>query len=82
MRNVWSVPSPLLVESWLLESGYENIQLHNIETTQLDEQRSTSWMQNYSLINFLDADDHSKTIEGILRQHVPSFLRDAHSEQT
>jgi len=64
MRNVWSVPSPLLVESWLLESGYENIQLHNIETTQLDEQRSTSWMQNYSLINFLDADDHSKTIEG------------------
>ena len=64
MRNVWSVPSPSLVQSWLLNSGYENIQLHNIETTQLDEQRATQWMPNYSLINFLDPDNHSKTIEG------------------
>jgi len=64
MRNVWSVPSPSLVKSWLLESGYENIQLHNIQTTQLDEQRATQWMQNYSLINFLHPNDHSKTIEG------------------
>jgi tRNA (mo5U34)-methyltransferase len=64
MRNVWSVPSPTLVQSWLYKSGYENIQLHNIQTTQLEEQRATPWMQNYSLVNFLDPDDHSKTIEG------------------
>jgi tRNA (mo5U34)-methyltransferase len=64
MRNVWSVPSPALVESWLFESGYKDIQLHDIETTQLDEQRATPWMQNYSLINFLDPNDHNKTIEG------------------
>ncbi|MDW3095318.1 MAG: tRNA 5-methoxyuridine(34)/uridine 5-oxyacetic acid(34) synthase CmoB [Gammaproteobacteria bacterium] len=64
MRNVWSIPSPSLVQSWLEDSGYENIQLHNIQTTQIEEQRATQWMQNYSLINFLDPIDHSKTIEG------------------
>ncbi len=64
MRNVWSVPSPSLVQSWLHESGYENIQLHNITTTQPEEQRATEWMKNYSLVNFLDPQDHSKTIEG------------------
>ena len=64
MRNVWSVPSPAMVQSWLHESGYDNVQLHNIQTTHVDEQRSTEWMQNYSLINFLDPEDHSKTIEG------------------
>ncbi|MFK8026940.1 MAG: tRNA 5-methoxyuridine(34)/uridine 5-oxyacetic acid(34) synthase CmoB [Gammaproteobacteria bacterium] len=64
MRNVWSVPSPSLVQSWLHDSGYINIQLHSIQTTTLDEQRATSWMQNYSLANFLDSNDHSKTIEG------------------
>ena len=64
MRNVWSVPSPSLVQSWLHDSDYINIQLHSIQTTTLDEQRATSWMQNYSLVNFLDSNDHSKTIEG------------------
>ena len=64
MRNVWSVPSPTLIKSWLHECGYEDIQLHNIQTTQVEEQRATSWMQNYSLVNFLDPDDNNKTIEG------------------
>lgn len=64
MRNVWSVPSPSLVKSWLDESGFTNIQLHNIQTTTLKEQRATPWMQNYSLVNFLDSNDKSKTIEG------------------
>ncbi|MFK7794886.1 MAG: tRNA 5-methoxyuridine(34)/uridine 5-oxyacetic acid(34) synthase CmoB [Gammaproteobacteria bacterium] len=64
MRNVWSVPSPSLVKSWLHQSGYDNIQLHNIQTTQAEEQRATQWMQNYSLINFLNPNDHGKTIEG------------------
>jgi tRNA (mo5U34)-methyltransferase len=64
MRNVWSVPSPSLVQSWLQKSGYENIQLHDIQTTGLEEQRATQWMQNYSLINFLDPKDNEKTIEG------------------
>ncbi len=64
MRNVWSVPSPSLVQSWLLESGFKNVQLHNRQVTGLDEQRTTDWMQNYSLSNFLDPVNPKLTIEG------------------
>jgi tRNA (mo5U34)-methyltransferase len=32
--------------------------------TTVDEQRATAWMNNYSLINFLDKNNQNKTIEG------------------
>ncbi len=64
MRNVWNIPSPSLLESWLSQCGYQNIQLQNIQTTEFEEQRATEWTKNYSLKNFLDPDDLSKTIEG------------------
>lgn len=64
MRNVWSVPSPTLIEQWLKQSGYENIQLHNLQTTSIEEQHATAWTKNFSLENFLDPSDASKTIEG------------------
>jgi len=64
MRNVWNIPSPLLLESWLSQCGYQNIQLQNIQTTEPEEQRATEWTKNFSLKNFLDPNDLSKTIEG------------------
>ena len=64
MRNVWSVPSPNLVQHWLSECGYIGVKLHDIQTTTVEEQRATPWMQNYSLINFLDSNNQNKTIEG------------------
>ena len=36
----------------------------NIATTTLEEQRKTDWLENESLIDFLDPKDHSKTTEG------------------
>lgn len=64
MRNVWSIPSPGLVCDWLERCGYSNIQVHNMSKTTVDEQRATAWMNNYSLINFLDKNNLNKTIEG------------------
>ena len=64
MRNVWSIPSPSLLESWLKQCGFTNIQLHSIEKTSLDEQHSTAWTKNFSLENFLDPDNANLTIEG------------------
>jgi tRNA (mo5U34)-methyltransferase len=64
MRNVWSIPSPNLVQVWLDQCGYTHIQLHNMQKTTVDEQHATPWMSNYSLINFLDKSDLNKTIEG------------------
>ncbi len=64
MHNVWSVPSPDKVITWLHAAGFKNVQCHSIEVTTSHEQRATAWMQNYSLKEFLDPHDASKTIEG------------------
>jgi len=64
MRNVWFIPSVKMLELWLFRCGFKNIRCVDIDTTSIDEQRSTDWMQFESLADFLDPNDSSKTIEG------------------
>lgn len=64
MRNVWFIPSVAALTHWLQRLGFNNVRLVDLNRTSLDEQRKTDWMENESLIDFLDATDHSKTIEG------------------
>lgn len=64
MRNVWMLPSYVLLQRWLQEVGYINIRLIDKTKTTVDEQRQTEWMTGYSLVNALDPDDPSLTIEG------------------
>lgn len=64
MRNVWSIASPSFIQQQLQTAGFEAIELLDQCTTQLTEQRASAWMTSYSLENFLDHNDHSKTIEG------------------
>ena len=64
MRNVWSIPSVSLLESWLGKSGFKNIRCIDVTKTTTDEQRSTPWMQFQSLADYLDKNDPDKTVEG------------------
>lgn len=64
MRNVWCIPSTGLLEKWLQDAGYKDIRCVDVSVTTLDEQRNTDWLQSQSLVDFLDAEDQSKTIEG------------------
>ncbi len=64
MRNVWFIPSSKAMMVWLARCGFKNIKLVDESYTGLDEQRETEWMQYHSLKDYLDPDDHSKTIEG------------------
>jgi tRNA (mo5U34)-methyltransferase len=64
MNNVWFLPSCPTLESWLKKAGFSDIRLVNVDRTSLEEQRSTDWMRFYSLANYLDPDDPSRTIEG------------------
>ncbi|MAD74140.1 MAG: tRNA 5-methoxyuridine(34)/uridine 5-oxyacetic acid(34) synthase CmoB [Rheinheimera sp.] len=64
MRNVWFIPSTLALCHWLSRLGFKNPKVVDLNTTTLEEQRATPWMENESLIDFLDPTDHSKTIEG------------------
>lgn len=64
MRNVWFIPTVKTLELWMRRAGYRDIRLVDINTTSLEEQRATEWMHFQSLVDFLDPDDQSKTIEG------------------
>jgi len=63
MRNVWFIPTVRTLELWLRRAGYKNIRLVDVNTTSLEEQRATEWMHFQSLVDFLDPDDITKTLE-------------------
>lgn len=64
MKNVYFIPSVDCLMNWLKKCGFENIRCVDVAVTSLEEQRKTDWLENESLIDFLDPNDHSKTIEG------------------
>ncbi len=64
MRNVFFIPDLLSMESWLLRAGFANVRCVNVTRTSPEEQRKTKWIQTESLKDFLDPNDHHKTVEG------------------
>jgi len=64
MRNVWFIPSPALLETWLHRCGFARVKTVDVTPTTLQEQRSTGWMTFESLADFLDPADTAFTIEG------------------
>lgn len=64
MRNVWFIPSPEQLISWLERCGFQQCEVLDISQTSTNEQRRTDWMTFDSLPQFLDPKDNRKTIEG------------------
>ena len=53
------------LELWLRRAGFTDVKCVDVSTTTVEEQRGTEWMKYQSLSDFLDPEDHSKTIEGL-----------------
>ena len=64
MKNVWSIPTVPKLCGWLQQIGFDNTVVVDVSATTLNEQRQTRWMTTYSLNQFLDPTDTSRTIEG------------------
>lgn len=64
MGNVWFIPSPGSLVSWLKKIGFTQVQLINVTATRPEEQRATEWMTFHSLRQYLDPQDPSLTVEG------------------
>ncbi|KGQ71001.1 tRNA (mo5U34)-methyltransferase [Chelonobacter oris] len=64
MKNVYFIPSVAALINWLEKCGFKQVRCVDVEITSLEEQRKTEWLENESLIDFLDPYDHNKTIEG------------------
>jgi len=77
MPNVWFLPSPPTLLSWLRKIGFVEPRLVDLNTTSIQEQRSTEWMTFDSLADFLDPNDSSMTIEGHPRPQRAILLAEA-----
>lgn len=64
MNNVWFIPSPPTLISWLKKLGFKNPRIVDINQTTTNEQRKTDWMRFHSLSDFLDPQDKELTYEG------------------
>jgi tRNA (mo5U34)-methyltransferase len=64
MRNVWFLPSNDTMIMWLQRCGFKDVRCVDITDTSLEEQRKTDWMTFESLVDFLDPNDVTRTIEG------------------
>lgn len=65
MRNVWFLPSCPTLLGWMKRCGFENLRLVDVTVTRTDEQRSTEWMPQQSLKDFLDPQHPELTMEGL-----------------
>ncbi len=65
MRNVWFLPSPAALLTWLRRSGFKNARIVDVTATGSAEQRRTDWMRYLSLADFLDPQQLGKTCEGL-----------------
>ena len=64
MGNVWFIPTPGLLKSWLKRCKFTDIRLLDVTTTTSQEQRQTEWMTFESLDNYLMPGNNALTIEG------------------
>ena len=64
MRNVWLIPSTLMLERLLRRCQFREVEVVDVSMTTSREQRRTEWMTFESLADFLDPNDSSKTVEG------------------
>ncbi|MBT1449574.1 tRNA 5-methoxyuridine(34)/uridine 5-oxyacetic acid(34) synthase CmoB [Glaciecola sp. XM2] len=74
MRNVYFLPSIKAMIVWLEKVGFCDVSLVDDNVTTTDEQRATQWMTNQSLIDFLDPNDRTKTIEGYSAPRRATFV--------
>ena len=76
MPNVWFLPSCATLQNWLEKSGFKNVRMVDISKTNVDEQRSTKWMNFESLPQALDSENPELTIEGYPAPKRAVFIAD------
>ena len=77
MRNIWQLPSVPMLGRWIQESGFINIRFVSIDITSRLEQRTTAWMPYESLVDSLDPNQLSLTVEGLPRPRRAVMLANA-----
>lgn len=62
--NIYFVPTIKALQNWCERAKFKDFEILAKKETNLNEQRKTEWIFGESLSDFLDPNDHTKTIEG------------------
>ena len=57
MKNVFHIPTLSVLKQWVAMADFSSFEVVDIALTTVNEQRSTQWSSDHSLINFLDPSD-------------------------
>lgn len=74
MHNVYFIPTPKVLATWLESAGFEVLKVFGLEKTTPHEQRQTDYAPYQSLEDFLMAEDDSRTVEGYPAPYRVSVL--------
>ncbi|MBZ4680269.1 tRNA 5-methoxyuridine(34)/uridine 5-oxyacetic acid(34) synthase CmoB [Shewanella chilikensis] len=74
MNNVWFIPSVAALQLWLEKCDFREVRCVDVDVTSLAEQRSTPWMRNESLVDYLDPTDINLTVEGYPAPKRATFI--------
>lgn len=64
ISNIYFVPTVKALKNWCFRAGFSSFEVLATAVTDESEQRKTEWIEGESLVDFLDKDDKTKTIEG------------------
>ncbi len=62
--NIYFIPTINALKNWCYRAGFSKVEVLEVKTTNLNEQRKTEWINSQSLNDFLDQDNPTKTVEG------------------
>ncbi len=65
MKNIWFIPSAVELVNWLEKCGFIDVRIVDESITTIEEQRTTEWMTFQSLVDCLDENNPSITVEGL-----------------
>lgn len=80
MNNVWFIPSVAALMLWLKKCDFTDIRCVDTDVTALAEQRRTDWMPNESLVEYLDPNDITKTIERLRTETCNDYCSEKSAE--
>ncbi len=62
--GTYFVPTGVCLQNWMIRAGFSDVELFCSHEMNSEEQRKTEWMEFESYSDFIDPQDHTRTVEG------------------
>lgn len=74
MRNAWTMPSAASLKGLFMKAGFQDVRVESFGPLTTSEQRRAEFAPFESLVDFLDPNDPSRTVEGHPAPHTAAVI--------